>query len=213
MKLKFFYNSIKRFSGIFVLILLVLCCLMPCYRISRTCAAQKRIAKKVIRLHVLANSDSENDQRLKLCVKQGILEYLQNELGNTDSREEALAKIQGLFPELQNISEKILRENGCYDSVKICLEETDFPEKTYGEFTFPPGNYTALRVLIGSGNGHNWWCVLFPSLCYVDETLKAVPDEPKEKLKKSLSYEDYKSLLKSSDTKVEYRFFLLDWLK
>lgn len=202
-----------RAGELAALILLLFIGVLPCYNMAAASGTQQRIAKQVVRLHVLANSDSERDQMLKLKVKQGIVEYLQGELSDTLSRDEALNRIRELFPQLKDVAENILTENGCFDSVEIRLEDTDFPEKSYGDLTFPAGNYTALRVLIGNGEGKNWWCILFPSLCYVDESYSVVPESSKEKLENSLSRKDYESLLKDKDTKVEYKFFLWEWIK
>lgn len=202
-----------RMGELAALVLLLLIGVMPCYNMAAASGTQQRIAKQVVRLHVLANSDSERDQMLKLKVKQGIVEYLQEELSDVSSRDEALDRIRELFPQLNLVAENILSENGCFDSVEIRLEETKFPEKSYGDLTFPAGNYTALRVLIGSGEGKNWWCILFPSLCYVDESYSVVPESSKEKLESSLSRKDYESLLKDKDTKVEYKFFLWEWIR
>lgn len=202
-----------RTGELAALILLLFIGVLPCYNLAAASGTQQRIAKQVVRLHVLANSDSERDQMLKLKVKQGIVEYLQGELSDTLSRDEALNRIRELFPQLKDVAENILTENGCFDSVEIRLEDTDFPEKSYGDLTFPAGNYTALRVLIGNGEGKNWWCILFPSLCYVDESYSVVPESSKEKLENSLSRKDYESLLKDKDTKVEYKFFLWEWIK
>lgn len=195
------------------LFLLLLAGTLPCYNMVKAEKMQQRVAKQVVRLHVLANSDSDRDQKLKLKVKQGIVEYLQGELSDVTSRDEALNRISELFPQLKRIAEGILLENGCTYSVEIRLEETDFPEKSYGDMTFPAGNYTALRVLIGNGEGKNWWCILFPSLCYVDESYSVVPKESKEKLENSLSRKDYEALLKDKDTKVEYHSFFWDLIK
>lgn len=202
-----------RAGELAALILLLFIGVLPCYNMAAASGTQQRIAKQVVRLHVLANSDSERDQMLKLKVKQGIVEYLQGELSDTLSRDEALNRIRELFPQLKDVAENILTENGCFDSVEIRLEDTDFPEKSYGDLTFPAGNYTALRVLIGNGEGKNWWCILFPSLCYVDESYSVVPESSKEKLENSLSRKDYESLLKDKNTKVEYKFFLWEWIK
>lgn len=214
-KIRFGISVLKhvRAGELAALILLLFIGVLPCYNMAAASGTQQRIAKQVVRLHVLANSDSERDQMLKLKVKQGIVEYLQGELSDTLSRDEALNRIRELFPQLKDVAENILTENGCFDSVEIRLEDTDFPEKSYGDLTFPAGNYTALRVLIGNGEGKNWWCILFPSLCYVDESYSVVPESSKEKLENSLSRKDYESLLKDKNTKVEYKFFLWEWIK
>ena len=96
--------------------------------------------------------------------------------------------------ELIRTAREVLQEEGCNDQVTAEVVRCEFPDKTYGDITFPAGWYDALRIRIGKAQGHNWWCVLFPSLCFVDETRAVVPADSKEKLQSSLSKEEYESL-------------------
>lgn len=132
----------------------------------------------VVRFHVKANSDTRKDQDNKLAVRDALLEKMEELLDeNSDSDKEETEKIlRRHLPELETCAEKVLRERNCSQSVEVSFGESWFPQKTYGEYTFPSGNYEALKVTIGEGDGHNWWCMLYPSMCFPD-AFHAVPDE------------------------------------
>lgn len=133
----------------------------------------KAIRGSVLRLHVLANSDSESDQALKLKVRDRLLTVSRTLYADADSRDEAIARTREELPRLQAEAERVLRENGSQDGVRVVLEDTYFTTRTYGDVTLPAGEYTAVRVMIGQAKGHNWWCVMFPPLC-----LSAAEEEP-----------------------------------
>lgn len=127
-------------------------------------AEQDALADKVVRLHVVANSDSEADQTLKLQVRDAILADAASELAGL-SREEALEQLTQDLPRLGEIAAQTVGEQGYDYPVTVSLKEERFPSKRYDDFALPAGEYMALRVQIGSGEGHNWWCVVFPPLC------------------------------------------------
>lgn len=176
---------------------------------------QKDIAKNVIRLHVIANSDTAADQRLKLAVRDEIITSLQQSLKNADSVAQAGEIIARRQSQIQAEARKVIAAYNYNYSVQVSLSPRYFPVKQYGDLTFPAGTYQALCVDIGTAKGHNWWCVLFPSLCFVDETTAVVPDESKEKLKENLSEDAYESLSKATpapdEQKPELRSGILDW--
>ena len=126
---------------------------------------QDALADKVVRLHVLANSDSEEDQALKLRVRDAVLEQATAILERSADRREAESRLRGQLLELERTAEKEIQTAGYSYPVTVKLENTDFPTKEYGGFTLPAGEYLALRVIIGEGQGKNWWCVVFPPLC------------------------------------------------
>lgn len=139
----------------------------------------------VVRLHILAESDSEKDQNLKLKVRDALLGS--DIFGGADSPENAEKTAVEKIGEIEEIAEKTLRENGCCSDVSAEVTEMYFDEKVYGDITMPSGNYTALRVKIGSAEGHNWWCVMYPPLCIPcasgvedDEAVEAVFFSEKE---------------------------------
>jgi stage II sporulation protein R len=172
---------------------------------------QRAIAEQIIRLHVIANSDSEEDQEVKMKVKETILTYLRGEMQDAVSVEEARQAIREHLPEIEEIAEEKLQKEGYSYDVSASLEDCYFPVKEYGDMTFPAGEYEALRVKLGESRGRNWWCVLYPTLCFVDSTYQVVPDESKEKLKESLTAEEYNSLLDGGEN-VSYGSRIFEWI-
>lgn len=126
---------------------------------------QDRLAEKVVRLHVLANSDSEEDQALKLKVRDRLLAYTEPVLKEAADRREAEALLRGQLLELERVAQEEIRANGYDYEVSARLEDTAFPTREYEGFHLPAGRYLALRLVIGEGAGKNWWCVVFPPLC------------------------------------------------
>lgn len=126
---------------------------------------EQELSDKVVRLHVLANSDSEEDQALKLKVRDRLLAYVEPILEGAGDRREAEALLRGQVLELERVAQEEIRANGYGYSVEVRLEDTAFPTREYEGFTLPAGKYLALRAVIGEGEGRNWWCVVFPPLC------------------------------------------------
>ena len=126
---------------------------------------QDELADKVVRLHVLANSDSEEDQALKLQVRDAVLDRAEDLLAQPSSRAEAEGKLRGQLLEFERLAEAVVREAGYDYEVTAELTDTEFPTREYEDFTLPAGEYLALRILIGDAAGRNWWCVVFPPLC------------------------------------------------
>ena len=167
---------------------------------------QQGIAGEVFRLHVIANSDTEKDQELKLKVKTRIVEYLKEILGEDAGLEETKEAVLTHLTEIEQEAENIIEEQGFDYPVEVVVEKTYFPEKTYGDCTFPAGEYEALKVKIGSAKGQNWWCVLYPSLCFLDDTYGIVTEVKKEDLKEVLTAEEFQKILGDSREKKKLRF-------
>lgn len=125
----------------------------------------EQLRQSVLRLHILANSDSEEDQRLKLCVRDALLEHSDELFGSSENLEEAESAVQEAMPEIISIAEETLREQGCHSKVTAKLADVTFDERVYENITMPAGKYRALRIEIGEAKGHNWWCVMYPPLC------------------------------------------------
>ena len=142
-------------------------------------ALASRIAPEILRFHVLANSDSPKDQTLKLDVKEFLLEMIRNDAPNPATRDEMIRYIENNHHILARSAEHFMREQGFDYTAEILLETCEFPQKTYGDMTFPAGEYDAVRVVLGEGKGQNFWCILYPSLCYIDSTYAVVPDSSK----------------------------------
>lgn len=172
---------------------------------------QRDIAEQVIRLHVVANSDSEEDQQLKLEVKEEVVQMLRDELIQDTTVISAQQTLRDHLSEVEQVASDYIQRNGYDYEVKAELGTCYFPVKQYGDMTFPAGEYKALKVNIGRHEGKNWWCVMYPTLCFVDSTYQIVPEESKEKLKENLSEEEYESLL-TREEDVKYGFKIVDFL-
>lgn len=170
-------------------------------------AAQEHLATEVLRFHVLANSDSDDDQELKLKVKSGIIEYMQEQLPESKSLAQTKAWAKANRKEIIETAEHIIRDEGYSYPVSVAVTNSYFPDKTYGDVTFPAGQYEALKVEIGDAAGRNWWCVLYPNLCFVDATHAVVPEEGKEELKEVLAEDEYEMVTATSDFKIKWYFF------
>ena len=174
---------------------------------TRQARLQQTISDKVLRFHVLANSDSEADQNLKLAVRDAVGSFMQEKLTAVENLEECELVVRQSLGEIEEAAAEIIAENGYDYDVTAELEHTSFPVKNYGSYTFPAGDYEALRIVIGEGNGHNWWCVLYPNLCFLDKTCAVVSDEGKEDLKGVLTDEEYQLLTDNKELKVKWFFF------
>ena len=154
-------------AGRLRLIEIVLLLFLAAFLASGAMALQtgQELSDKVVRLHVLANSDSQEDQALKLKVRDRILSCVEPLLASAADRREAEALLRGRVLELEEIAAQEIRANGYDYAVSIELEDTVFPTREYEGFSLPAGKYLALRAVIGAGEGRNWWCVVFPPLC------------------------------------------------
>ena len=165
---------------------------------------------KLIRFHVLANSDSDEDQELKLKVRDEIIKYLQPMLKQSKSLEQSEQIILSESENIKNIGENIIKENGYTYEVEVKLEYNNFPAKQYSNIVLPAGEYKALRILIGEAKGKNWWCVMFPPLCFVDENNGVIDKETDEKLRSVLTDEEYNliaedNIEKTKDVKMKFK--------
>ena len=140
-----------------------------------TAHSQDTLARKMIRLHVIANSDSEQDQTLKLQVRDKVLAKATEILEASDNMRQAAQKLEQSLPDMEAIAVEEISARGYDYPVTACLEETEFPTKDYDGFRLPSGEYLALRIVIGEGAGKNWWCVVFPPLCFCS-VAEPVPD-------------------------------------
>lgn len=164
---------------------------------------QREIAGEILRFHVLANSDSKEDQEEKLKVRDAVVRKLQPLLEKSSSREETEKILLQQMDMIEETAGTVVNPK----KVKVSLTKDWFPEKTYGDCTFPSGEYRALRIEIGEARGHNWWCVLYPGLCFTDTVHGVVTEEGKEKLEGLLEEEAYDFILHPHKKKVIFRWF------
>lgn len=171
-----------------------------------TSTLQQQIATQVLRFHIRANSDTVADQQKKLRIKQSLLEWLTPILSENTSKSETIQCIRKNLPDIRKEATRMAAP----EPVTVILQKEWFPEKTYGTCTFPEGIYDALRVDIGQAKGHNWWCVLYPSLCFADALEPSMTEEGEEKLQQVLDEDAYDLLLHPQKLKIRFRleFFL-----
>lgn len=171
-----------------------------------TSTLQQQISTQVLRFHIRANSDTVADQQKKLRIKQSLLEWLTPILSENTSKSETIQCIRKNLPDIRKEAARMAAP----EPVTVTLQKEWFPEKTYGTCTFPEGIYDALRVDIGQAKGHNWWCVLYPSLCFADALEPSMTEEGEEKLQQVLDEEAYDLLLHPQKLKIRFRleFFL-----
>lgn len=172
-------------------------------------AVSSSISENVFRLHVIANSDSKEDQDLKYKVRDNLIKYMNSISKDISTKEETIKLANENIDNFSNIAKNTILENGFNYDVKIEIGNFDFPTKTYGDISLPAGFYDALKVEIGEAKGKNWWCVMFPSLCFVDISNGVVPQESKENLQANLDYEDY-NLISSDDAEYKLKFKLVE---
>ena len=149
------------------------------------------LSHSAIRFHILANSDSVSDQALKMRVKESVVNYIYEKTGDFKTVDEAKNFILNNDKTIKSIATKTIADNGYDYTVSSTFGFSDFPVKSYGDVIFPKGTYTSYTIKIGNGKGHNWWCVLYPPLCFVDSTYAVVPDSSREILRESLDAADY----------------------
>ena len=171
-----------------------------------TSTLQQQIATQVLRFHIRANSDTVADQQKKLRIKQSLLEWLTPILSENTSKSETIQCIRKNLPDIRKEATRMAAP----EPVTVTLQKEWFPEKTYGTCTFPEGIYDALRVDIGQAKGHNWWCVLYPSLCFADALEPSMTEEGEETLQQVLDEDAYDLLLHPQKLKIRFRleFFL-----
>lgn len=169
---------------------------------------QEGIAEEIIRFHVIAHSNDDKDQDLKHAVKLRLNQYLSPLLSNAPSKDEARKIIFDHIPDLTVLAKEIVTQYGYTYKVNIALKDSFFPLRTYDNYSFPPGVYESLRVEIGDFEGENWWCVMFPPLCFVDETYALVPDSSQAKLEDILADEELEAIIDEEIT-IKYKFKIL----
>ena len=177
-------------------------------------SVMKDLKENIVRLHVVADSDEEAAQTLKLKVRDSVAEYTAELLKNADTAEESYRILQANIESIQKVAKARAEAEGCELPVTAQVGAFDFPVKSYGNITLPTGNYNAVRVTIGSGEGQNWWCVLFPPLCFVDSEATAVSASGRAQLQENLSDEAYAVIENAPDSgEVQIRFKVVDFFE
>ena len=199
-----------KIGRIFV-ILILLSLFILISAISYVDAVSNNIADSVFRLHVIANSDSKEDQELKLKVRDELLSYMNIISKDSTSKQEAMQIVNEHKEEFTQIAKKVIKENGYNYTVNVQIGKADFPTKYYGDITLPAGTYDALKVQIGEAKGQNWWCVMFPSLCIIDSNNLSFSESSEQLLQENLSEEELSIISNTSTTPdIKIKFKLIE---
>ena len=198
-----------KFEKFVVLICVFILCMAICNVLP--IHGEEQIYESVVRLHVLANSDSDDDQSLKLKVRDAILAYTSPKVIDSASRDEAISILQGELEEIQKVASQVIIDEGYDYSVEVTLTLEDYPTRNYESMSFPSGKYISLRVLIGEAEGQNWWCVLFPPLCLSAASEKS--DNEDAFIAVGLNSDQYKIITETENTKYYLRFKILEAIK
>ena len=195
--------KLKKWEIVLTIVLaLTVCTLCTAGALSHS---QTELSDKLIRLHVIANSDSENDQSMKLYVRDTVTSRLEAMLENAETKAQAARVISGKLGEIQSAAQNAVLEYGGEYDVHVTLGTENYPTREYDTFTLPAGEYTSLKITIGKGGGRNWWCVVFPPVCFT----AATDDELSE-----MNFSDGEiDFITGKGEEYEFRFKLLEQLE
>lgn len=166
------------------------------------------ISSGVVRLHVVANSDSAEDQQLKLKVRDDVINYLEPMLEDIYDVEKTKKIIESNINKIEEVARKSVKKYGYTYSVTADFDKFHFPTKVYENARFPKGKYDALKIVIGEGDGQNWWCVLYPQLCFDHSQAGVLSEKSETKLKNVLNYDEY-NMITSND--INFKFKIVEW--
>lgn len=198
----------------YIILILVLFLFLIFSAYSYASTVNENLSDNVFRLHVIANSDSKEDQDLKYKVRDKLIEYMKSITSNIENKEEVINIAYNNIENFQKIAEQVIKDNGFNYPVKVEIGNFSFPTKTYGDISLPSGFYDALKVEIGNASGQNWWCVMFPPLCFVDVTSGVVPESSKENLETNLGQEEYDIISNNNESDViEFKFKIVEFFE
>ena len=198
----------------YIILILILFLFLIFSAYSYASTVNENLSDNVFRLHVIANSDSKGDQDLKYKVRDKLIEYMKSITSNIENKEEVINIAYNNIENFQKIAEQVIKDNGFNYPVKVEIGNFSFPTKTYGDISFPSGFYDALKVEIGNASGQNWWCVMFPPLCFVDVTSGVVPESSKENLETNLGQEEYDIISNNNESDViEFKFKIVEFFE
>lgn len=200
----------KKLNFIFILTILVFIYIaLLSFNYSK--AVSSNLSDSVFRLHIIANSDSSADQELKLKVRDNIINYMNTLTSSSSDKKDVISMVNNHLDFFKEIALNTIKGNGYNYDVNIEIGNFHFPTKSYGDISFPAGNYDALKIEIGDAIGQNWWCVLFPPLCFVNSSTGVVPDDSKNTLKENINSESYEIISEgnksknTSDIKIKFK--------
>ena len=198
----------KNSKYIFIILSLLFCFIFISIS-SYAHTVSENLSANFFRLHILANSDSNTDQELKLKVRDAIIEHMKTQHLSTYTKSEVVSIVKNNLENYKLIAENVIYSEGFDYTVSVELGNFHFPTKIYGNVSLPAGYYDALRIKIGNAEGQNWWCSLFPPLCFVDISAGVIDENSKDSLKENLSEEEF-AIITSTDEKFKLKFKLLE---
>lgn len=196
----------KKFIIITTVLIMILCMAFFTYSKMNT----GDVSSKLLRFHVVANSDNVYDQAVKLKVRDAVLKSIGPELSKCKTRQEAIQLLKQNISKIENISDQVLHSNGKQYNAKAEVGNFMFPVKSYGSITLPEGEYEALNIKLGNGEGKNWWCVMFPPLCFIDITRGITTTDTNRELEKVLSSNEIKSITTLNYSKISNKASLVN---
>ncbi len=202
MKNRMFTKVILSLS-VSILVVSVLSSVMPV-------SGEEHLYSDVIRLHVIAESDSKEDQAVKLAVRDSVLELVEERLDLAEGYDDAYAVLSGMIPEIEAVAEARAEREGHPLTAEVVFDREEYPVRYYDDFALPAGEYMSMRIVLGEGEGKNWWCVLFPPLCR--DTAVGEDSREDEFYAAGFTPEEYKIIKKESGTKYKVRFRILEIL-
>ena len=205
-------NFIKnpKFRMISILTILLFIYTTLC-AISYAESVSQGLSESVFRLHVLANSDSTEDQNLKYKVRDNLIKYMNSLIPNCENKQEVITIAKEHTEDFKQIALDTIESEGYNYDVEVEIGNFEFPTKQYGDISFPAGFYDALRVKIGKAEGKNWWCVMFPPLCFVDISTGIVPEESKKEMQNNMSEEEFALISDNKSSDIKFKFKLLEF--
>ena len=198
----------KNSKYIFIILSLLFCFIFVSIS-SYANTVSDNLSANFFRLNILANSDSNTDQELKLKVRDAIIEHMNTQHLSTYTKSEVVSIVKNNLENYKLIAENIIYSEGFDYTVSVELGNFHFPTKIYGNVSLPAGYYDALRIKIGNAEGQNWWCSLFPPLCFVDISAGIIDENSKDSLKENLSEEEF-AIITSTDEKFKLKFKILE---
>lgn len=198
----------KKYTWITILMIVIVTCIFAGNygKDKTTDPLQPEIAEKILRFHILANSDSEQDQQVKKKVRDAVGQYIGPMLESSKNLSETKRIVRNHMDEIVEVAESTLLKNGYRYGASAKLAKVTFPVKSYGEYTFPEGEYEALQVTLGEGKGHNWWCVLYPNMCFQGSVYEVVEEDAKEALREVLTPEEYEDVFRHGKFQIRFKF-------
>ena len=198
----------QKIKSVFILFLLFILFLFVTF-VSYASSVSNDLSDNFFRLHIIANSNSKEDQELKLKIRDAVILYMNNLDYNNLSKEHAINITEENLNNLKRIVEETIKDNGFNYSCNLEIGNYYFPTKYYGNISLPSGYYDALKINIGDAKGKNWWCSLYPPLCFTDVSSGVIDEESQEVLKNSLTDDEY-ILISKGNENIKLKFKIVE---